>query len=251
MIGRYVVIALALFMPGVAWAQAEGTWLVDARSKCKFWWPPEPYDAESFTYSAPRWGGACRNGLASGHGTFEFAVVWRLPDQSQRSYTQSGEVDFVDGKFSGKGFTSRRGPSSVSRYEGEFRDGLLNGKGIEIGETATSLGRYEGGFLNGKKNGWGIDNHESWQGKTRDRADYFRFEGEWRDGQLNGPGVYVRGTKGCSAEMRYEGEFVNGRWNGRGTLKALGKTYTGVWSDGQLGNVSTFEVVRDVDKACP
>ena len=243
---------------GSAWAQDPGSWLVDAKTRCKFQWQERPHNSEEiFTYSSPHWTGACRNGLASGHGTFEFAVGWRFLDQPPRSFTQSGEGDFVDGKFTGRGFTSRRGPTSVVRYEGEFRDGLLNGKGVETSETATSLQRYEGGFIDGKKNGWAVEINESWSKVSREHAYFWHYEGEYRDGEWSGKGVYISGKKGCSAQEKYEGEYQDGRWHGRGTLRTIdGKTYTGVWNQGTLNNnskLSTIELhalAADIDKVC-
>ncbi len=247
-------IAFLIFC-GSAWAQASGNWLVDAKTQCKFQWQEGPHSAEEiYTYSSPHWTGACRNGMASGHGTFEFAVVWRFMDQPPRSFTQSGEGDFVDGKFTGKGFTSRRGPTSTVRYEGEFRDGLLNGKGIETRETATSLRRYEGDFIAGKKNGWAIEISEEWPKTSRERAYFWRYEGGYRDGEWSGKGVYVSGKKGCAVQEKYEGEYQGGRQHGRGTYRTIdGKTYTGVWNQGQLGNVATIQLhalAADIDKVC-
>jgi hypothetical protein len=258
---RAILALGVLALPGMAWAQAEGNWLVDQKTRCKFWWP-QPNDVSgsewTYTYSSPRWSGACRNGTAQGRGTFEFVETRRYKQGDAWTYTTSGEGDFVAGKLAGKGFTTASQGKNVTRREGEFRDGLLNGKAVLTTESPTSFERYEGGFVDGKKSGWGVDVNESWRPPmTREHAWYWRYEGEYRNGDWNGKGVYTGGKKGCSSQEKYEGEYANGRWHGRGTMRTIdGKTYTGVWNEGTLNNnpkLSTIELhalADDIDKVC-
>ena len=59
-------------------------------------------------------------------------------------------------------------------------------------------------------------------------ADGLRFEGEFRDGYLNGPGIYA--FKGA----RYEGQFRGGNPHGRGVYHyADGNRYEGEFRDGK------------------
>jgi hypothetical protein len=256
---RLSLVVLAFFVTSgvTAWAQAPGGWLADPKTNCKFWWPNEAPDSNwTYTYSSAHWAGACRNGTASGRGTFDFTVAWHLGDGEAKTFVQSGEGDFVNGKLTGKGFTTFRQYIAVIRHEGEFRDGLMTGRGVETREGDKLFERYDGEFRDGKKNGWGVETNEAWsgQGQTRDRAYFWRYEGEYRDGDWNGRGVYVSSKKGCSAQMKYEGEYKNGRWDGRGTLTTLdGKTHSGIFSEGSLGRLSTIEAVplaADFDKVC-
>lgn len=253
--GLLAMMFMALWSP--VWAQPAGNWLVDQSTKCKLWWPNEATSPnESYAYSAVRWTGSCKNGMAAGHGTFEFAVTWRYSDRAPVSSAQSGEGDFVAGKFTGKGFTSRRNSKSghVSRREGEFRDGFLNGRGIEVSESAESFDRFEGEYRDGKRNGWGVDNNEEWKSSTRDHAYFFRYEGEYRDGEENGRGVYVRGRKGCHYQIKYEGEYRDGRMNGRGTMTTKdGRPHSGMFENGNLvgTSIGIFELVADIDQSCP
>lgn len=257
---RYAFVALIVALPASAWAQAPGSWLVDQSTKCKLWWPDDPYaylaPGGTYTYSSVHWKGACQNGVAKGHGSFEFAGVRRYPDKPSEaaSFTQAGEGDFTDGKMTGKGFANQQASGIVERSEGEFRDGLLNGKGFKTGQTDTSFSRYEGGFRDGKEDGWGVATLETWQSTTRDHAYFHRYEGEYRNGKRNGKGIQVDGRKGCSRQQRYEGEYKNGAMDGRGTLRTIdGKTYTGVFKEGGFGNLDSLDLFAssdDIDKVC-
>jgi len=249
----------ALLLPALAspaaHAQEGGTWLTDQNSKCRLWWPSESQGEEDrYAYSGLHWNGPCRNGLANGHGRFDFAVVWRFADQAPVASVQSGEGDFAGGKLAGRGFTVRKGPVYTSRREGEWRDGVLNGRGVESSESATSFARSEGTFANGKLNGPGVSNNEEWKGATRERAYFFRYEGDYANGQQEGRGLYVRGRKGCALQIKYEGEYRGGRMNGRGTFTTKdGRTHAGMVNDGDLvgTNIGIFELVADIDRSCP
>ena len=89
----------------------EGNWLADSSSGCRIW-NPAPVKNETVS-----WSGACREGLAEGHG-----VVQWFQDNQQ-----------------------------IARYEGELR------KGIRTGSGAVTIGglRYKGQFRDGKAHGVG------------------------------------------------------------------------------------------------
>ncbi|MFI5002702.1 MAG: hypothetical protein ACHQK9_22680 [Reyranellales bacterium] len=55
-----------------------------------------------------------------------------------------------------------------------------------------------------------------------------RYEGEYRDGKLNGQGVYT-----WVGGSRYEGDFLGDLPNGSGTLRQVnGAIYSGAWTNG-------------------
>lgn len=108
---------------------SDGNWITDQRTKCRVW-NPFPKPNESVT-----WSGACKNGLAQGHGTLEW---------------------FEDGK-------------STSVDQGEWRDDERNGHGVY---TYNNGDRYEGEWRDDKPNGHGVLTD----------ANGVRFDGDWRDG---------------------------------------------------------------------
>lgn len=99
-------------------------------------------------------------------------------------------------------------PGETISWSGACSNGKATGKG--------TLQWY----LNGKPNG--------------------RYEGEYRDGKLNGRGVYTwpHGT-------RYEGEFRDGKRNGRGVYTwPDGSGYTGGWYNDYFSGFGTLTLVR-------
>ena len=79
--------------------------------------------------------------------------------------------------------------------------------------------RFEGEFRDGEENGRGIYTH----------ANGNRYEGEYRDGKRNGRGIYT-----FADGDRYEGEFRDGTQNGGGIHTfANGKRISGYWADGK------------------
>jgi hypothetical protein len=66
-----------------------------------------------------------------------------------------------------------------------------------------------------------------------------RYEGEVRDGKLNGRGIYT-----FPSGDRYEGEFRDGKYNGRGVYTSKdGERLTGLWRDDSFieGRPSTVQ----------
>src|SRR6267143_24691 len=62
----------------------------------------------------------------------------------------------------------------------------------------------------------------------KDGKAHSRYEGEYRDGKLNGRGVYTWVSGG-----RYEGELKDNKPNGRGVFTfADGDRYEGSWTNG-------------------
>ena len=69
--------------------------------------------------------------------------------------------------------------------------------------------RYEGEFKDGKVNGQGV---KTWKGGSGfyARSDGVRYEGEWKDGKPNGQGVQTW-KHVTSFARRYEGEWKDGK----------------------------------------
>lgn len=83
--------------------------------------------------------------------------------------------------------------------------------------------KWSGACLNGTAVGKGI---LQW---FKDGSPTDRYEGEYRDGQMNGKGTFT-GANG----NRYEGDFVDGKQTGKGTQTwANGDRYEGDWLDGK------------------
>lgn len=181
-----VALAGLLTLPfGVA-AQDAPRFFADPRNGCKLW---IEYPQST---KAVRWDGACRNGLATGAGRFQFT--------DSDGQTRSGEAEFVDGKRNGRGFEVY---SSGMRYEGVYRNGMLNGRGwvTMAGESAGE--RYDGEFRNDRFHGQGV---YTW-------PDGRRLEVAFNDGLPDGPGKY-RDQNGQVIQGVFPGRacfYVNGR----------------------------------------
>jgi hypothetical protein len=85
------------------------------------------------------------------------------------------------------------------------------------GETANWSGPCENRRASGK--GTLI-----WKHGSREQ----RYDGEMRDGKLNGHGIYS-----FSTAERYEGDFKDDQYDGTGTLLAGGDRYDGSWRAGR------------------
>ena len=98
------------------------------------------------------------------------------------------------------------------------KDELFDSKNqLDISKYGT---RYEGEWKDGQRNGKGIYHY----------ADGSRYEGEWKDGQINGKGIYY-----YEDGTRYEGEWKDAQRNGKGIFHyASGSRYEGEWKDGQI-----------------
>ncbi len=63
-----------------------------------------------------------------------------------------------------------------------------------------------------------------------------KYEGEWKDGKLNGKGKYTYPDGG-----KYEGEFLDDKFHGHGIYTyANGRKYEGDWKDGKRDGKGTF-----------
>ena len=95
-------------------------------------------------------------------------------------------------------------------YTGTFKDGKFNGLGTEeffYNDDGDILSyTYRGNFSNGKING----NCENI--KTGPYGDFWRFIGEYKDGQRNGIGVIYEGDRGFIQETGTVGYWVNGKF---------------------------------------
>ena len=49
-------------------------------------------------------------------------------------------------------------------------------------------------------------------------ADGDIYEGEWKEGQMSGSGVYTYGKSSARAGDKYSGQFKNNKFNGKGWL---------------------------------
>lgn len=133
----------------------DGTWITNQRTKCRAWvWGTSPSNNEAVS-----WSGACKNGLAQGHGV----LMWGKDSRF--------EGNFRDGKRNGYG-TETQDPPGI-RFEGEWRDGRPNGHGVLTYPSDPHLGeiRFEGEWHDGC----------FWDGKRR--ANWSRAFEECKQGQ--------------------------------------------------------------------
>ncbi len=250
MVARIVVMIVVTLVPNLAWAQPVGDfsykYFPDSKSGCKLWWRvwppiksffPTEHIAGQVAVTAVQWSGPCRGGFAEGRGTFRIEETRMAEGSPPIVWTWSGEGDFVKGKRAGRGFIVS---SNGFREEGEFTDGKLSGRGIRIVSNANKTSRFDATFQDGKANGWGVeDTTTKLQGGTR-TANY-HYDGEFRDDLHWGKGKETWSVSECSAKQQYEGEYTKGTFNGPGTLRAAnGKTYTGAWSMGRIGNTGVL-----------
>jgi hypothetical protein len=174
--GRAILTAGLLLVAVPAVGQSGlGGWIADAHTECKVW-DPNPQPNESVT-----WSGACRNGLAQGHGVLQW---FQDGKPSER-----GEGEWLDGKRTGHGGYTM---ASGEHYEGEWRDSTKNGHGVKVWASGS---RYDGEWRNDKKNGQG----------TEVLANGTRYDGQWQDDVPNGPGTAV-----WPDGARADGVWVNG-----------------------------------------
>jgi hypothetical protein len=105
-------------------------------------------------------------------------------------------------------------------WSGACPDGVAQGRGVlQWYQAGRPGGRYDGEFRDGNENGRGVYTYASGD----------RYEGEWRDGNENGRGVYT-----YASGDRYEGEFRDRKVHGRGVYTyASGDRYEGEWRDGK------------------
>ena len=117
-------------------------------------------------------------------------------------------------------WNARPQPNQRVTWSGVCQNGFAQGEGVEQWiENGQSGNRLEGQFRDGRLNGHGVFTV----------ANGARFEGEFRDGKLNGHavGTYADGS-------RDEGEWQDGKKYGHGLMTyANGTRYEGEWQDGK------------------
>ena len=103
-----------------------------------------------------------------------------------------------------------------SQYYGALHNGQLQGPGKLVwGATRQYDGQFDAGRM---------------QGQGTLRVSHGVYEGQFKDGDLNGPGRYT-GKNGES----YEGQFVAGEYDGQGVFKdGSGNRYEGQFHQGQF-----------------
>jgi len=96
------------------------------------------------------------------------------------------------------------------------------------GELIYSNGdRFKGQWGDDRASGFGIFSYSNGN----------RFEGQWLDDKRHGRGQFSCAEDGSV----YDGEFAFGRKEGRGVLRlASGHVLSGVWKQGDLGQVVEF-----------
>ena len=113
-------------------------------------------------------------------------------------------------------WNARPQPNQRVTWSGVCQNGFAQGEGVEQWiENGQSGNRLEGQFRDGRLNGHGVFTV----------ANGARFEGEFRDGKLNGHavGTYADGS-------RDEGEWQDGKKYGHGVETfANGNRYEGEW----------------------
>jgi hypothetical protein len=108
------------------------------------------------------------------------------------------------GKAQGQGkavwsYRDKEGKQRTAIYDGMMRDGKIDGQGTFTLDT----GRYEGQWKNNEMNGHGVL-------VTTAGA---RYEGQFKNGKMDGQGVLV-----SPDGARYEGQFKNGKMDGWGVF---------------------------------
>ncbi len=109
-------------------------------------------------------------------------------------------------------------PDEAISWSGNCANGLAQGRGVlqwyrggkPIG------GRYEGEYRDGFMNGHGVATFESGN----------RYDGEWKNGQRDGRGVFT-----WANGNRFEGQWVDGKRTGWGVHSFDGKRYEGEYSN--------------------
>ena len=216
---KYLFIALMLFVTGLS--QAEDNWIIDEKTKCRFFNKTPQLD------ETVKFEGVCNSKNAKGK------LTW----YSGSELTSINEGNWLNGRLQGKGrwenskgdnyvgdyFNNKRTGKGIykwvsgSSYEGDFQEGKRTGKGVF---KWTNGAVYEGGFVNGKLSGSGV--YKSPNGLTH--------TGEYLDGLRSGKGVlkYSNGTV-------YSGEFLNGKLHGTGVMTYFnGDKYVGSFADGKF-----------------
>ena len=165
---------------------------------------------------------------------------------------------FVDGKLNGQG---RYEKEEGGYFEGNYVNGIPDGLGTE---TFANGSKFEGLYIEGKKKygKYEFKDGSSYTGEFLNdlfdgKGTYIwtkgkKYEGTWKKGVMNGKGklTYVDGTfydgnffnNQRSGEGRYvwdsnkyfEGEWKFDKQNGRGVYYKNGRSYKGIWVNGNF-----------------
>ena len=125
---------LSFASTGMAAQPLRPDWVVDPTTRCRAW-NPNPQGNETIT-----WSGACRDGLAEGHGVLQ----WFHNRRPAARY----EGELRGGKENGYGALTK----PQVRYEGEFRDGKAHGLGHYVAPGYNLTGIWiDGCFREGNR----------------------------------------------------------------------------------------------------
>ena len=147
------------------------------------------------------------------------------------------EGGFYEGKKHGYG--RYEDLNRKNSYEGEWQEDKKHGKGVENIEDGSV---YEGNFANDLKSGQGCfkwSSGEVFEGEFREnvihgfgkyvwKTDTKWYEGEWKDGKMDGKGKFMNEGK------EYEGDFVADKKHGTGLYKWDGNVYEGDFVDNKM-----------------
>jgi hypothetical protein len=120
------------------------------------------------------------------------------------------------------------------KWSGNCVHGLAQGRGsLQWFKDDRPFERDDGEWQDGRQTG----GTQVWEGG--------RYEGQLREGQPDGHGVWTLPTG------RYEGEFHNGKPNGKGALSNANGTFDGIWKDGCFRDKTRRAYVGVPSSACP
>ena len=135
-------------------------------------------------------------------------------------------------------------------YTGDIMNGIPHGYGRYIRVDTTDNNPFKiPDPCN--EDGWGVSHKIVYDGEWKDgkmegngsllaynmgNSLWYTYEGEWKDGLANGKGIYD------NTQIRYEGSFVNGKFHGHGKIfnKYFRETYEGDWRDGNKEGTGTL-----------
>jgi hypothetical protein len=118
-------------------------------------------------------------------------------------------------------------PDEAVTWSGGCAKGLAQGRGVLQWYRAgkPTGGRYEGEYRDGVMNGRGVATFESGN----------RYDGEWQDGRRTGRGVFT-----WPNGNRFEGQWEDGKRTGWGVHTFDGKRYEGEYSNDMPHGAGTY-----------
>jgi hypothetical protein len=170
--------------------------------------------------------GDFKNGLRHGKGVYEekkagrrYEGAWVMSQKDGKGVETFANGDtytgeYVSDMFNGEGELVSKG----GKYKGAFKNGLKHGLGVMLFYKANA--RYEGFWREGRMDGKGL---YSW-------ADGKRHEGMWINGERSGLGIMT-----WPNNDKYDGMFVKNKQHGSGWFRMPnGKFKPGEWKDNTL-----------------